>query len=263
MSSDTPIEDYIPEPGSTDFKQLNIEITRILNKTISELLGKTLIAADNKLFALTKSSEQSENHDHYFNSMRMLRAERSNIGRRFAQSLSAHMKASRNTDIDSTSDHFHESASEKRKQAIALLRDKASKLHETSVTKLEGQLLELSSQTNSSIQPKAIIPGNFCNAYLASLSELELDEEIDDILFELFDTNFVSQLDILYNAVSKLLEQNGIYNTLEQQSDELEITDEPEDLDNQDIINEPETNSDELNIIDEPQDLNNPDAIIR
>ena len=263
MSSDTPIEDYIPEPGSTDFKQLNIEITRILNKTISELLSKTLIAADNKLFALTKSSEQAENHDHYFNNMRMLRAERSNIGRRFAQSLSAHMKASRNADIDSASDHIHKLVPEKRKQAIALLHDKAAKLYETSITKLEGQLLELSSQTNSSIHPKAIIPNNFCDAYLASISELELDEDIDDILFELFDTDFVSRLDLLYDAVSKLLEQNGIHNTLKQQPEELEITDEPENPNNQNTINEPETNSEELVIIDKSQDLDNPDNIIQ
>lgn len=243
MSSDTPIEDYIPEPGITDFKQLNIEITRTLNKTISELLGKMLIDADNQLFALTKSSEQAENYNHYFNSMRILRAERNNIGQRFAQSLSAHIKASRNADIDSASDHIHKLVPEKRKQAIAMLHDKAAKLHKTSITRLEGQLLELSSQTNSSIHPKAIIPNNFCDAYLASMSELELDEDIDDILFELFDADFVSRLDLLYDAVSKLLEQNGIYNTQEQQSDELEIIDEPDDLDSPDIIDDHEANN--------------------
>ncbi|MFW2372137.1 MAG: hypothetical protein ACN4GM_03385, partial [Gammaproteobacteria bacterium] len=80
MSSDTPIEDLIPEPGTTDFKQLNAEITRTLNKTISELLGKMLLDAENHLFELSKSSEQAEDYNLYFDSMRILRAERNNVG---------------------------------------------------------------------------------------------------------------------------------------------------------------------------------------
>ncbi|MCW8955892.1 MAG: DUF1631 domain-containing protein [Gammaproteobacteria bacterium] len=226
MSSDTPTEDYIPEPGSTDFKQLNSEITSTLNKTISELLGKMLIDVDNHLFERAKSSEQAEDYDHFFNSMRMLRAERNNMGQRFAQSLSAHLKPYNQTDTSNTPDIILQAVSEKRQQAIVLLQDKADKLHETAINKLESQLLELSNHSRNSIHPKAITPKKFCDAYLASISGLELGEEIDDILFELFDTNFISQLDTIYKALTELLEHNGIHNPLDaQQSDELENTD--------------------------------------
>lgn len=235
MSSDTPIDDFIPEPGATDFKQLNTEITRTLNKTISELLGKVLVDVDNHLFELSKSSEQADDYNLYFNSMRKLRAERNAIGQRFAQSLSLHLKPYKQTDIANPPDNIQPSASEKRQQSIELLQEKAVKLHETSINKLEGQLLELSNHTSASIHPKAIGPKNFCDAYLDCITGLDLVEQIDDILFELFDTDFISRLDSIYKAVSDLLEQNGIYNVHQrQQSEELEAND--EDINDQEAV---------------------------
>lgn len=228
MSSDTPIEDGLPEPDRIDFKQLNAEITSTLNKTISELFGKMLIDIDNRLFELSKSSEQAEDYDYFFNSMRMLRAERNTMGQRFARSLSIHQKPDQPTSINNPADLIQPSVSEKQRQVIIQLQDKASKQHKASIDKLEGQLLELSTHSNSSINYKAISPQNFCDAYLACISGLDLADGIDDILFELFDTDFISHLDSIYHPVSDLLEKNGIQSGRGQQQ-----TGNPENLNNE------------------------------
>ena len=269
MSSDTFTENFIPDPGSTDFKQLNSEITNTLNKTISELLSKMLVDTDNYLFELSKSSEQADEYNLYFNSMRLIRTERNNMGKRFAQSLSAHLKQ---TKSDSTSESIQQLASEKRQQAIFLLQDKAVKLNATSLNILEGQLLELAKHVTHSINPKTISPEIFCEAYLASISGLDFTEEIDDILFHFFDTDFISRLDIIYKAVTELLDQNGIHHTLDKPSDEPEIIHDPASVEEINIIDEPTAvefpdvidgpkTIDRPEIIDEPEVIDEPDII--
>lgn len=224
--------------ASEQNKLLLKQISSCLNEQLSELLGRMFDGADDMLFQLAENADSNEDQNQYFEAMRLLRVERSNITQSFAANLNNYLKP-RNTDT-SSSNEFHEDELSLVDQdemeemvAVSAMHSKAMNLYGDAVHHLEARIEFLSMKATSIFDKDALAPKNVCESFKDALQIIELSTNNKLVLYKLFDQEVILNLAPLYHALNQLFIDQGILPQIKLNSSTNTKTEQPASLHNE------------------------------
>jgi len=201
--------------ASEQNKLLIKQIASCLNEELSELLGRMFDGADDMLFQLAENADSNEDQNQYFDAMRMLRTERSNITQHFAANLKAYLQPS--SVNSSTANEFDEDElslvdQEEMEEMVAVstMHSKAMNLYGDGVNHLEARIEFLSMKSTSIFDKDALAPKNICESFKDALQDVELSTNNKLVLYKLFDQEVILNLATLYQNLNQLFIDQGI-----------------------------------------------------
>ena len=199
--------------NDTQLKRLADKIEDCLNEELSELVGHMFNGADDMLFQLAENADSNEEQTQYFDTMRMLRTERTNVSHNFADNIKAYLQPSQKKD-NATFDEDELSLVDQSEMeelvAVSAMHSKAMNLYGEAVNHLEARIEFLSLKINNVFPKDALTPKNICESFKDALSEIELSTNNKLILYKLFDQEVVLHLAPLYQKLNQLFIGQGI-----------------------------------------------------
>jgi len=198
-----------------NLKVLISQIASCLNEELSELIGCMFDGADDMLFQLAENANSNEDQNQYFDTMRMLRIERKNIGQNFAVNLKTYLQCNKkqnkknNNILDDELSLVDQDEMEEM-VAVSAMHSKAINLYGEAVNHLEARIEFLSLKTNSIFDKDALAPKNICESFKNALANIELSTNNKLVLYKLFDQEVILHLEPLYLKLNQLFIDQGI-----------------------------------------------------
>jgi len=204
------------ESGSNpSLKQLISQIANCLNEELSTLIGHMFDDADDMLFQLAENASSNEDQNEYFETMRMLRVERKQIGQNFASNLKTYIQpANKNntneTDINEDELSLIDQDEMEEMVAVSTMHSKAMSLYGEAVNHLEARIEFLSLKSPAIFPKEALAPKNICESFKDALIDIELSTNNKLILYKLFDQEVILHLENLYKKLNQIFIDQGI-----------------------------------------------------
>ena len=202
-----------PNKNDTQLKRLANKIEDCLSEELSELVGHLFDGADDMLFQLAENADSNEEQTQYFDTMRMLRTERTNVAHNFADNIKAYLQPSQKKDIaafDEEELSLVDQSEMEELVAVSAMHSKAMGLYGEAVNHLEARIEFLSLKINNVFPKDALTPKNICESFKDALSDIELSTNSKLILYKLFDQEVVLHLAPLYQKLNQLFIDQGI-----------------------------------------------------
>ena len=202
-----------PNKNDTQLKRLARKIEDCLNEELSELIGQMFDGADDMLFHLAENADSNEEQTQYFDTMRMLRTERTNVSHNFADNIKAYLQPSQKKDnavFDEDELSLVDQSEMEELVAVSAMHSKAMNLYGESVNHLEARIEFLSLKINNVFPKDALTPKNICESFKDTLAEIELSTNSKLILYKLFDQEVVLNLAPLYTKLNQIFIDLGI-----------------------------------------------------
>ena len=178
--------------------------------------------ADDFLFSLADKAENNQAQQVYFDIMRLLRLERSQISSEFLSHLQISLRPAvdvelfelkKDKDIIESDDELSLIDEHTMEEMVALsgLETKAMQLHRDLLKDLSLRLDELRTKTQLAFDRQALSPKNICNGFQHAIAPVsdELDIQNKLIIYKLFDLMVMVYLNQIYEVANKqLIEAN-------------------------------------------------------
>jgi len=196
-------------------KPLISKIGRCLNEELSELIGRMFDGADDMLFQLAENADSNEDQNQYFDTMRMLRVERKNIGQNFADNLKVYLQpankqAGHNSEFNEDELSLVDQDEMEEMVAVSAMHSKAMNLYGEAVNHLEARIEFLSMKAKNIFDKNALAPKNICESFKDALTDIELSTNNKLVLYKLFDQEVILNLETLYKKLNQLFIEQGI-----------------------------------------------------
>ena len=196
-------------------KPLIGRIASCLNEELSELIGRMFDGADDMLFQLAENASSNEDQNEYFDTMRMLRVERKNIGQNFASNLKTYLQttnqaAKKNSEIGEDELSLVDQDEMEEMVAVSAMHSKAMSLYGEAVNHLEARIEFLSLKSGNIFNKDALAPKNICEAFKDALADVELSTNNKLVLYKLFDQEVILNLATLYKKLNQVFIDQGI-----------------------------------------------------
>jgi len=201
--------------AKNNLKQLITQIAGCLNEELSELIGRLFDGADDMLFQLAENADSNEDQNEYFDTMRMLRVERKNIGQNFAENIKTHLQATKNQNTQSSDLEEEELSLVDQDEmeemvAVSAMHSKAMNLYGEAVGHLEARIEFLSLKSPGLFSKDALAPKNICDSFKDALANIELSTNNKLVLYKLFDQEVILHLEPLYKKLNQLFIDQGV-----------------------------------------------------
>lgn len=213
-------------PSRAKAESLLAQIAALSNKTLPPLLRTMFDQADSTLFTMAEEAgETNPQESPFLKTMRELRNNRIEIETGFYQEIarsfdtallpsggSAEKKESEapefNFDIDSLS--LVEDENLEGSLAVQKLVDRLRGRNPNLFGTIDKRLAHLLTPHNGHSHDFPATPDTVFSAFSKSLGNIELDRQIRQIIFKLFEIHVVNELDKFYDALNTLLADGGI-----------------------------------------------------
>jgi len=203
------------QAAKSNLKQLISQIAGCLNEELSELIGRLFDGADDMLFQLAENADSNEDQNEYFDTMRMLRIERKNIGQNFAENIKTHLQTRKNENNQSTDFEEEELSLVDQDEmeelvAVSAMHSKAMNLYGEAVGHLEARIEFLSLKSPGLFDKDALAPKNICDSFKDALCSIELSTNNKLVLYKLFDQEVILHLEPLYKKLNQIFIDQGV-----------------------------------------------------
>jgi len=202
-----------PNKNDTQLKRLAKKIEDCLNDELSELVGHMFDGADDMLFQLAENADSNEEQTQYFDTMRMLRTERTNVAHNFADNIKTYLQPSQKKQknvFDEDELSLVDQSEMEELVAVSAMHSKAMNLYGESVNHLEARIEFLSLKINNVFPKDALTPKNICESFKNTLADIELSTNNKLILYKLFDQEVILNLAPLYEKLNQIFIDLGI-----------------------------------------------------
>lgn len=194
--------------------QLLEKITDCLNEELSDLVGRMFDGADDMLFQLAENADSNEDQANYFETMRMLRIERAQVGNKFASNLNDRLQPvplkSEKSIFDEDELSLVDQSEMEELVAISAMHSKAMNLYGEAVRHLEARIEHLSLKNAHTFSKDSLAPKSLCDAFKDALVDIELSTNNKLILYKLFDQEVILHLENFYQKLNQLFIDEGI-----------------------------------------------------
>ena len=198
-----------------NLKPLISQIANCLNEELSELIGRLFDGADDMLFQLAENADSNEDQNQYFDTMRMLRAERKHIGQNFADNLKVYLQPSKKSNEQNSpllEDELSLVDQDEMEEMVAVsaMHSKAMSLYGEAINHLEARIEFLALKASGIFNKDALAPKNICESFKEALNDIELSTNNKLVLYKLFDQEVILHLEPLYLKLNQLFIDQGI-----------------------------------------------------
>ncbi len=196
------------------YRTLLQQITLCLNEELSSMVGHVFDGADDMLFQLAENADSNEDQSSYFDTMRMLRIERSQVCEQFARHIQEYLQlptenSNQNIDFDEDELSLVDQSEMEELVAISAMHSKAMNLYGEAVNHLEARI-EFVSMKSDIFAKDALAPKNICEAFKQALADVELSTRNKLLLYKLFDQEVIVKLAAFYKQLNQIFIDQGI-----------------------------------------------------
>ncbi len=205
--------------GPADAATLKLveELRALAADTLGRGIERMFDGADDMLFEMARRATNNKDQRIYFDTMRVVRLGRPKIGKIFREEISAgfvpetkRSEESKTAEIAFENLTLQESKSLEESIAISTMATKAENLYSNLLFELGRRLEWLTKELNAPVSANALAPATISAAFRRSAEALDVEFDIELVIFKLFDRLVISDLGELYNRVLRFLDQNGV-----------------------------------------------------
>jgi hypothetical protein len=210
MNTRTGVPDEVTRKLVEDLKALAVDV---LGRGIERMFD----GADDMLFEMARRATSNKDQRVYFDTMRVVRLGRPKIGRIFRDEIFAgfspvtpEQDKARSTDIAFDELSLQESKSLEETIAISTMATKAEGLYTQLLFDLNRRIDWLIKEKHAPLSDKALSPATISNAFRRSAESLDVEFDIEIVIFKLFDRLVISDLGELYTRTLRFFDQHGV-----------------------------------------------------
>lgn len=187
-------------------------------RLLTERLSRMFDGADDLLFEMSERAANNEEQRLYFDTMRVIRLERSQLSDSFAREIEFcfdrdYRPETRRQALDEIDfDHLALQDTETLEQSIAVanMEAKAEGLYRNLLWELERRLSNLARDPSAGISPRALAPAGLCHAIRNGIDALKIGFDIKLVIYKLFDRLVMGDLAPVYIEALRLLGEHDI-----------------------------------------------------
>ena len=205
--------------ANKEFDQIVENVRKHVLEGLGALLDGMFDGADDTLFALAEKAENNNLQQIYFETMRMLRLERTNIKHVFAAEMGSSFdpttrKFATGEDSGFDEDELSLVDQDVMEEMVAItgMQTKAMQMFKEELLHLGKRLQFVGENSRIMFQQEAIEPKNICEAFRDAIAPIGEQMEIQNklILYKLFDNKLVCNLGGLYKEINQSLINAGV-----------------------------------------------------
>ena len=207
--------------SDTNFEKLIQDLKFTALDKASSLVDAMFDGADDFLFSLADKAENNREQQDYFDVMRLLRLERTQIKSEFLAHIqislrptveSEPLEAGSNAQVNDEELCLIDQDVMEEMVAISGMEEKITQLYRGILSALRQRLQTLSELTALAFHFQAVEPKVFCQAFQTAIKPLtdELDLQTKLILYKLFDLSVMVNLDQIYETLNTQLAEANI-----------------------------------------------------
>lgn len=173
--------------------------------------------ADDMLFEMARRATNNKDQRVYFDTMRVVRLGRPKIGRIFREEIANGFRPEDEAARDAAKTEVHfddlslqESKSLEESIAISTMATKAEGLYNQLLFELNRRIDWLIKERGAPIDAKALAPATISKAFRTSAESLDVEFDIELVIFKLFDRLVISDLGELYTRALRFFDQHGV-----------------------------------------------------
>ncbi|MGH8517500.1 MAG: DUF1631 family protein, partial [Panacagrimonas sp.] len=193
------------------------ELKALAADTLGRGIERMFDGADDMLFEMARRATNNKDQRIYFDTMRVVRLGRPKIGKIFRDEISRGFTPdSLRTEDSATADltfedlSLQEAKSLEETIAISTMATKAENLYGHLLWEIGRRIEWLIKEKKAEIAPAALAPATISSAFRRSAEALDVEFDIELVIFKLFDRLVISDLGELYNRVLRFFDQNGV-----------------------------------------------------
>ena len=204
-------------PADAETIALVDELKALAADTLARGIERMFDGADDMLFEMARRATNNKDQRIYFDTMRVVRLGRPKIGKIFREEIARGFAPdSQRPDDSATADltfedlSLQESKSLEETIAISTMATKAENLYSHLLWELGRRLEWLIKEKQAYIAPTALAPATISSAFRRSAEALDVEFDIELVIFKLFDRLVISDLGELYTRVLRFFDQHGV-----------------------------------------------------
>lgn len=194
------------------------ELRALASDTLGRGIERMFDGADDMLFEMARRATNNKDQRIYFDTMRVVRLGRPKIGKIFREEISAGFvpesqrkeEDSKALEIAFENLSLQESKSLEETIAISTMASKAENLYSHLLFELGRRLEWLITERGAPISTSALAPATISAAFRRSAEALDVEFDIELVIFKLFDRLVISDLGELYSRALRFLDENGV-----------------------------------------------------
>ncbi len=204
-------------PADAETIKLVEEIKALAADVLGRGIERMFDGADDMLFEMARRATNNKDQRIYFDTMRVVRLGRPKIGGIFrgeiksgfaVKQTAAEETRKRDLQLDELS--LQESKSLEESIAISSMATKAEGLYAQMLYEIGRRIEWLIKEKNAPIAEDALAPATISHAFRRSAETLDVEFDIELVIFKLFDRLVISDLGELYTRVLRFMDQQGV-----------------------------------------------------
>lgn len=208
-----------PKPGPAEPATLALveELRAMVSDTLGLGIERMFDGADDMLFEMARRASNNKDQRVYFDAMRVVRLGRPKIGKIFRAEIARGFdgsarreQAAQAAELGYDNLTLQESKALEQSIAISAMSAKAENQHGDLLFELSRRLEWLIKEKRAPISSEALSPATLCDAFRRSAETLDVEFDVELVIFKLFDRQVMSELGELYTRAMAFLEQNGV-----------------------------------------------------
>ncbi len=204
-------------PADAETIKLVEEIKALAADVLGRGIERMFDGADDMLFEMARRATNNKDQRIYFDTMRVVRLGRPKIGGIFRGEIKAGFavkktaaEETRKQDLELDELSLQESKSLEESIAISSMATKAEGLYAQMLYEIGRRIEWLIKEKNAPIAEDALAPATISHAFRRSAETLDVEFDIELVIFKLFDRLVISDLGELYTRVLRFMDQQGV-----------------------------------------------------
>lgn len=204
-------------PADEATRKLVAELKTLAVDVLGRGIERMFDGADDMLFEMARRATNNKDQRVYFDTMRVVRLGRPKIGQIFREEIAKGFDpASAEDDKESRTSlafedmSLQESKSLEESIAISTMATKAEGLYAPVLFELGRRIEWLIKEHRAPLATTAIAPATISNAFRRSAQALDVEFDIEIVIFKLFDRLVISDLGELYTRTLRFFDQHGV-----------------------------------------------------
>ena len=206
-----------PDKAAEDPAQLVEDLRNLAVEVLGKGIERMFDGADDMLFEMARRATNNKDQRVYFDTMRVVRLGRPKIGRIFREEIAkgfdptpAEPAEAPSEEVEFDDLSLQASKSVEESIAISNMATKAEGLYTQVLFDLNRRVDWLIKERDAQISPNALSPTTISNAFRKSAESLDVEFEIELVVFKLFDRQVISNLGELYTRALRFFDQKGV-----------------------------------------------------
>jgi hypothetical protein len=202
---------------STDTRKLLEELERNSVSILRERLDTLFDSADDLLFEMAERASDNQKQLAHFDTIRVIRLGRRSITDTYCQTITAMFRkapqakggSEARNEPDEEPMAMQDSRVLERDIAISNMCTKAHELYKQEVWEIGRRVAMLIEERHAEVSAEMLTPHSICLAFRDGIAALEISQEVELIIYKLFDRCVISQLKELYTRTLHTFKQWG------------------------------------------------------